>query len=156
MASIQHELWIDAPIERVMRLLNSGAGISQWWDKQAERETPEGRVLEHTPGSGSEHGAVRFLVLSNGPGEIRWRCISTHPSDSPASAWTGTEVSFVIGSRSSSKVATQRWALDAPVQTVLLFEHSKWEQGSHYLPFCSFAWANVLDNLKKKAEQADA
>lgn len=155
MASIQHELWIDAPIEKVASLLDSAAGISQWWDEQTERETPDGRVLEHTPGSGPEHGTVRFLVLANGPGEIRWRCISTHPSDSPASAWTGTEVSFVIGSRASSKVATQRWASGAAVQTVVRFEHSKWDPGSQYLPFCSFAWASVLGNLRDKAEQAD-
>ena len=99
MASIRHEIWLDAPTERVFELLSSAEGISTWWDRQTEKETPEGVVFEHNPGP--EHGVVRFLVLESEPHKVvRWRCISTHPENTPAFEWTGTEIAFHLGYRS--------------------------------------------------------
>lgn len=150
MISISHEVWIDAPPERVFGLLGSAEGISTWWDEQTERETADGVVLEHTPGP--EHGTVRFLVLETRPNElVRWKCVSTHPDNVPASEWTGTEISFAIGSRASSRVATEKWASEIPVQTVLKFEHSGWREDSKYLSFCNYAWADVLGKLARQA-----
>lgn len=150
MASIEHEVWIDAPPERVYELLSSAASISTWWDEQTERETPDGVIFEHSPGP--EHGVVQFLVLESTPHLIRWRCISSHPDNVPASEWTGTEIAFHIGDRASSEVASEKWAANLPAQTVLRLNHSGWREGARYLAFCSFAWAAVLMNLSKKAE----
>ena len=149
MASIEQEVWIDAPPERVFDLLRSAAGISTWWDKQTKKDTPDGVVFEHSPGP--EHGVVQFLVLESSANLIRWKCISSHAENVPASEWTGTEITFHIGNRSSSSVATETWAANLPVQTVLRLNHSGWREGARYLPFCNFAWAGVLTNLAKKA-----
>ncbi|MDH3376857.1 MAG: SRPBCC domain-containing protein [Gammaproteobacteria bacterium] len=150
MASIRHEVWIDAPPSRVFELLSSAEGISTWWDQQTKVDTPEGVVLEHNPGP--EHGTVQFLVLESEKDRlVRWRCISSHPENVPASEWTGTEISFHMGERSSSEPASEKWSAQIPVQTVLRLDHSGWPDNSKYLPFCNFAWADVLTKLSKKA-----
>lgn len=150
MASIKHEVWIDAPPERVFELLRSAEGISIWWSKQTEKQTPEGVVFEHSPGP--EHGTVRFLVLESVENSlIRWRCISEHPENTPAADWTDTEITFQVGQREISEVATERWANNIPIKTVLRFEHTGWKDGAKHLPFCSYAWAEVLSSLSKAA-----
>lgn len=154
MASIEHEVWIDASPDRVYELLRSAEGISTWWDKQTRKDTPDGVVFEHSPGP--EHGVVQFLVLESSPELIRWKCISRHPNNVPASEWTGTEIVFHIGDRSNSAVATENWAAKLPARTVLRLNHSGWREDARYLPFCNFAWAGVLMNLSKKAVEDGA
>ena len=155
MTSIRHELWLDAPPQRVFELLSSAEGISQWWDKQTKKETPEGVVFEHFPGPA--HGVVRFLVLESAPHEVvRWRCISTHPENTPAFEWTGTEIAFYLGDRESSPAAKAKWAAEIPIQTVLRFEHSGWDANAKYLPFCNHAWGALLPSMSEKAMEGDA
>ncbi|TDR20467.1 hypothetical protein [Marinicella litoralis] len=154
MGKIEHEVWIDAAPERIYELLRSAEGISTWWDQQTKVDTSEGVVFEHSPGP--EHGVVQFLVLESQPALIRWKCISKHPPDVPASEWTGTEIQFHIGSRSTSVPATQKWAAEFPIQTVLKLKHLGWQEGAKFLPFCNFAWAAVLTNLTKRAVGGDA
>lgn len=155
MSSIKLEIWIDASPHRVYELLSSAEAIGTWWDKQTSRDTPEGIVLEHSPGP--EHGTVSFLVLKSEPAQlVKWRCISTHPENVPASEWTGTEITFNIGGRDSSGVAADKWASGIPVQTVIQFEHSGWPTESKYFAFCSYAWANVLGMLVSKAVANDS
>lgn len=155
MASIRHELWLDVPPQRVFELLSSAEGISTWWDKQTAQETPDGVVLEHFPGPA--HGVVRFLVLQSEPHKVvRWRCISTHPANTPASEWTGTEIAFYLGDRGSSPAVMGKWTDEIPIQTVLKFEHSGWNENAKYLPFCNNAWGGVLASLSKKATENDA
>lgn len=150
MASIRHEVWIDAPPKRVFDLLSSADNISTWWDEQTEKETPEGVVLEHSPGP--EHGVVRFLVLeTDAPRRVKWKCISSHPDDVPASEWTGTEITFHLSDRAGSAVAVEKWAAQIPVQTVLRLEHTGWNDDARYLPFCNYAWAGVLTELAARA-----
>lgn len=150
MKSIEHEVWIDAPLERVYELLSSAEGISRWWDEQTEKQTPEGVVFEHTPGP--EHGTVRFLILDRVENElVRWRCISEHPDNTPASDWTNTEITFRLGRREDSEVATETWTSPIPIQTVVRFEHSGWKEGAKHYAFCNYGWADVLSKLSKAA-----
>ncbi len=154
MENIEHEIWIDAAPSRVFELLDSAEAISTWWDQQTRRETPDGVVYEHSPGP--EHGVVQFLVLESEPHLIRWKCISKHPANVPASEWSGTDITFSIGARTSSSIAGEKWAADFPVQTVLKLEHAGWRQGARYRAFCNFAWAAVLTNLSNKAVATQA
>ena len=152
MNTIQHEVWIDAPQQVVYELLASAEAIGTWWDKQTHKETPKGVVFEHSPGP--DHGTVQFLVLASEPNHlVKWRCISDHPANVPASEWKNTEMTFEIGNRDSSKVASESWASAIPVQTVIKFQHTGWPTPSKYLPFCNKAWGDVLNNLKKKGEE---
>lgn len=154
MASIEQEIWIDAAPDRVFELLSTAEAISTWWDQQTKKETPDGVVFEHSPGP--EHGVVQFLVLESAPHLIKWKCISSHAENVPASEWIGTEIAFHIGNRGSSSVATEKWAANIPVQTVLTLKHSGWREGARYMAFCNFAWARVLTNLANKAVQNGA
>jgi hypothetical protein len=116
--------------------------------------TSEGLVWEHTPGP--EHGTVRMLVQERVPDRLlRWKCISRHAEDVPASAWTGTTMTFALGERASSHVATEKWAREMPLQTVLSFAHEGWDESSRYLPFCNTGWAGVLMQLAEKAAESE-
>ena len=85
MASLCHEVWINAPIAKVYQAISTVEGISSWWDKQTAIQTDSSVVLEHDPGP--EHGVVRLKVLDlTQDRRVEWECISTHPQTSPASA----------------------------------------------------------------------
>ncbi|RYH66142.1 MAG: SRPBCC domain-containing protein [Alcaligenaceae bacterium] len=147
MPVIRHEVWIDAPRERVYECLGSVDGVSRWWDTQIERITPRGPAWEHSPGPA--HGVVQMLVLAREPGRmLQWQCISAHDASTPASEWTGTTITFALGERASSAAASGGWARQIPVQTVLSFTHQGWKEGARFFAFCNTAWGTVLQQLK--------
>lgn len=147
MATIWHEVWINASVERVYLALSNAEGVSSWWDKQTAVQTDDdGLVLESNPGP--EHGVLRLKVLDLNEGKgVEWECISSHPSSSPASAWTGTHVIFGIGRRS-----VPPWALNKTEMTILTFRHTGWDEKSEYFGFCNFKWGEVLQKLKQVCE----
>ena len=61
MATIHHQVLINAPVEKVYQVISTADGIGTWWDKQARTETDSGPVLEHNPGP--EHGVVKLRVV---------------------------------------------------------------------------------------------
>ncbi len=137
MATLYHQVWINAPAARVYEAISTAEGISSWWDKQTATETDSGLVLEHNPGP--EHGVVKLKVLQMAPDKwIEWECISTHPKSSPASAWTGTHFSFEITEREN--------------MAILDFRHSGWDENSEYLGFCNFGWGVALQKLQRWCE----
>ena len=117
MATIRHELSIDAPPEKVYEALSSADRIGTWWDKQTAVPTDRGLVLEHNPGP--EHGVVQLRVVEQIPNRrVEWECISLHPGSSPASAWTGTRFIFELSGRSQSRGAgtfrrTAHWCISS-------------------------------------------
>jgi hypothetical protein len=126
--------------------------MSSWWDKLTPVQTDEGEVWEHSPGP--EHGKVRMLVVERVRNQrFTWKCISKHSPHVPASAWTGTTMTFVLGRRASSLVAQEKWAKKFPLKTVLVFTHDGWSESSRYLPFCNTAWATTLQQLSDKARR---
>lgn len=151
MASIKHELWIDAAADAVYALLGTAGGVSSWWDQQTERQTDDGLIWEHSPGP--EHGTVQFLVTRRDLNRtVQWKCVSQHGPSTPASAWTGTVITFTLADRAASKVASAQWAASIPLQTVLFFSHDGWDEQSPYLGFCNTAWAEVLQKLASRAQ----
>ena len=146
MATLYHEVWIDAPTVKVYEAISTPAGISAWWNEQTSTHTGQDTVLEHCPGP--EHGVVKMKVLDTTPNErIEWECISTHPPSSPASAWTGTHIVFEIARRS-----VPPWASERVDMAILSFHHSGWDEKSQYFGFCNFAWGQVLQKLKDVCE----
>ena len=146
MATLCHEVWINASTAKVYEAISTPAGIGAWWDEQTVTHTHQGTVLEHSPGP--EHGVVKMKVLDSTPNErIEWECISTHPPSSPASAWTGTHIVFDLARRS-----VPPWARERVDMVVLNFRHSGWNEKSEYFGFCNFAWGQVLQKLKDVCE----
>ena len=61
MATIHHQVAIDAPPAKVYAAIATADGISTWWDKQTAVNSERGLVFEHNPGP--EHGVVKLRVV---------------------------------------------------------------------------------------------
>ena len=146
MATLFHEVWINAPTSRVYEKLSNAGGLSEWWTKHTATETDQGLVLESSPGP--EHGIVRMKVLNlKQNARVEWECLSTHPRSSPASAWTGTHITFEITRRS-----VPPWAKEKTDMVILTLRHSGWDESSEFIGFCNFQWGVALQKLKQVCE----
>ncbi len=150
MATLSHQVWINAPVSKVYAALATADGLGRWWAPHTSTETEAGLVLAH--GAGTEHGEVRMMVLeSTQDRRVEWEIVSTHPSRSPACAWTGTHISFEMTERQNPG----HWlghSDDVPRMAVIEFRHSGWDEHSEYFGFCNFAWGETLLMLKQWCE----
>jgi uncharacterized protein YndB with AHSA1/START domain len=150
MTTLYHQVWIDAPAAKIYDAIATAEGLGRWWAPHESTETDAGFVLSHDPGPA--HGMVRLKVLDRIPNKrVEWECISTHPSSSPASAWTGTHLVWEISERGNIAAMTGVGRDGDPI-TVLEFRHTGWNEKSEYLGFCNFAWGEALALLKKWCE----
>jgi uncharacterized protein YndB with AHSA1/START domain len=137
MATLYHQVWVNAPTAKLYEAISTEKGIGSWWDKPIAAELDIGPVLEFSPGA--EHGVLRMKVLERIQGKrVEWECISTHPKNSPASAWTGTHIIFEITEREN--------------MAILDFRHSGWDENSEYFGFCNYHWGVALQKLKQWCE----
>jgi len=150
MATLCHQVWINASVANVYEALATAHGLSSWWAPHTSTETDASLVLAHSPGS--EHGEVRMRVLDRVQNRrVEWEIISSHPKRSPASAWTGTRIAFEISERDNPGY----WlgvSDGGPRMAVLEFRHSGWDENSEYFGFCNFAWGETLLMLKQRCE----
>jgi len=150
MATLQHQVWINAPVATAYQLLATAEGLSQWWAPHTSSETGAGLVLTHDPGPA--HGPVKMKVIERIPNRrVEWEIISTHPKSSPASAWTGTRIVFEIVERDNI-AALSGFGKDGDRVAVVEFRHSGWDEHSPYFGFCNFAWGQALNMLKQSCE----
>jgi uncharacterized protein YndB with AHSA1/START domain len=146
MATLYHQVWIAASTAKVFEAISTEDGIGSWWDRPRAERSDSTVVLEFNPGP--EHGVLRARVLEAVRDErVEWEFFSTHPANSPASAWTGTRVLFEISRR-----AVPPWAVDRAEMTIVDFRHSGWDERSEYLGFCNFGWGEALQKLKQRCE----
>lgn len=150
MATLYHQVWIDAPVSKVYDALATAEGLGRWWAPHTSTKTDAGLVLAHNPGG--EHGEVRMKVLeTTRDTRVEWEIISTHPKQSPASAWAGTHMVFELSERENPGV----WrgvSSESPRMTVLEFRHTGWNENSEFFGFCNFAWGATLLVLKQWCE----
>ncbi|MFQ3786360.1 SRPBCC family protein [Halomonas sp. A29] len=153
MATLHHQVWIDAPREKVYEALASAEGLAQWWAPHTASETDEGLVLAHSPGPA--HGNVQMKVLERTPHRrIEWKIISSHPASSPASAWSGTHIVFEL----TTQPSPGHWLgmnNEGQPMTVLEFHQVGWDEDSEFLGFCNYAWGLTLDMLRQWCESQD-
>ena len=156
MATIHHQIAIQASPGKVYAALATADGIGTWWDRQTAVQTNDGLVLEHNPGP--KHGVVRLKVLALVPDRrVEWECISTHPAESPASAWTGTHFIFELSERESAAAVAEQESMPQtsakPVRmTTVDFRQTGYDETSAFAGFNNFAWGQVLSNLKRVCE----
>ena len=130
MATIRHQVLIDAQVAKVYQALSTAEGISTWWDKQTPTQTDRGLVLAHNPGP--EHGVVQLRVIELIPNKrVEWECISTHPKGSPASAWTGTHFIFEITERNNIPSSGSNLIRSAPPRWI--FARTATMNGANFL-----------------------
>jgi len=154
MTTLYHQVWIDAPLATVYGALATAEGLGKWWAPH-ESETVDGvTVLSHSPGK--EHGDVRTKVIDAASEQrIAWEIISEHPDQSPASAWTGTQIVFELAQAPSPG----RWMgqpREGEPMTVLNFQHLGWDESSRFFGFCNYAWGVTLDGLKNWCESQES
>lgn len=150
MATIHHQLWIDAPQATVHDALASAQGLSRWWIPHQQAVIDGDTLISHNPGPA--HGVVAMKLLEGVAGQcVRLEVISRHPPQSPASAWTGTEIRFDL-SRRASPGTWRGLPHEGDPMTVLEFQHLGWDPQSDYYGFCSQAWAETLVMLRRWAE----
>ena len=78
MATIYHQVWINAPVAKVYEAISTPDGLSSWWAPHTSTETDAGLVLAHSPGA--EHGDVKMKVFDTVQDRrVEWEIISTHP-----------------------------------------------------------------------------
>jgi hypothetical protein len=150
MATLYHQVWIDAPVAKVYEGISTAEGLGRWWAPHTSVETAAGLVMSHDPGV--EHGEVKMKVLDRVQDRrVEWEIVSRHPQSSPASAWSGTHIVFELAERENPG---HRLGIssDRPHMTVLDFRHSGWDENSEYLGFCNFAWGETLLMLKQWCE----
>jgi len=148
MATIYHQVSINAPLAKVYDAISTADGIGTWWDKQTPNQTDRGLVLEHNPGL--EHGVVKLRVVELIPNKrVEWECISTHPRSSPASAWTGTHFIFEIAERDNVSSGSKHNQVRA---TTLDFRQAGYDERSEFFGSNNFAWGQVLQKLKQVLE----
>ena len=150
MATLYHQVWINAPVSTAYAAISTATGLGQWWAPHTSTQTPDGLVLAHHPGP--EHGEVRMKVIDLQPDRrVEWEIISMHPRQSPASAWTGTQVVFDLSERDNpgARLGIEH---NGPRMTALDFRHAGWDEQSEYLGFCNFAWGATLMMLKQWCE----
>ena len=149
MATIRHQVLIDAPVAKVYEAISTADRIGTWWDKQTPIQTDRGVVLEHNPGP--EHGVVKLRVVELVPHKrVEWECVSSHPKSSPASAWTGTHFIFEIVE--GNNVASAGSNRDQIPATILDFSQVGYDEQSEFFGSNNAAWEQVLQNLKRTAE----
>ena len=152
MATIYHQVWLEASAQKVYEALATAESIGKWWAPHSSTLTAEGvEILAHDPGE--RHGEVRMKVTAKVPGErVEWEVISHHPEQSPASAWTGTRILFELSERPNP--GSWRGIPEGDRKlAVLEFRHSSWDENSPFLGFCNFAWGAVLTMLKQACEK---
>jgi len=136
MADIHYQLKLVAPLCAVHAAISDPERIGSWWDEATVGMLEGYQSLTFHPGEG--HGVLEMLVVHDQPDRIVWRCVSEHASASLASAWTGTEIEFVLS--------------EVEAGTRLDFRHLGWDSDNRWFGFCSDRWAMALQTLTKYCE----
>jgi uncharacterized protein YndB with AHSA1/START domain len=153
MATLYHQVWIEAPVAKVYEAIAAAEGLGEWWAPHTSKVTDDGLVLAHVPGEG--HGEVRLKVIDLVHNQrVEWEVISHHPEQSPASSWTGTRILFELDERPNPGGWRGIEEGDRTL-TAVEFRHSGWAEDSPFLGFCNFAWGVVLGMLKEWCEKKE-
>lgn len=132
MATMHHQVWIDAEPKQVYEALATTTGIEGWWTDRVESDEEEGGTLT----VGFEGGTVEytFEIAEHSPGHrVVWDCM-----DGPEE-WVDTELYWEM-------MAGQDGG------TVLLFKHMDWEQASEFFALCNSTWGALMFVLKDFVE----
>jgi len=126
MATIFHQVLIDAPIETVYNNITTQDGLSQWWIADCTVQPELGFINEfRVEGIGSNRMKVVNLKSNQ---NVTWECLNDKDD------WTGTHVSFELSTRGSL--------------TCLNFRHIGYKEQNEIFATCNYHWARHLSMLK--------
>ena len=130
MASIFHQIIIQAEKQVIFDAITTQKGLSSWWIKDCEALPEKGHVntfkVEGYPLNKMK--ITRFKAND----KLTWKCIGGDKD------WIGTKISFIIKEGNSGNI--------------LQFKHSKWKKKKGFFATCSFHWARHLIMLQYYCE----
>ncbi len=130
MATIFHQLIINADPKVIYEAITSQKGLSSWWIKDCEAKAEVGYINTFTfEGYPSTKMKIRKLVTDT---KIVWKCVEGDKE------WRGTKLTFSISSENSG--------------SILQFKHAKWKRQSSFYATCNFHWARHFIMLKEYCE----
>lgn len=132
MATIHHQIGVDAPLLSVFEALATTEGVSKWWSR-CEGNAEQGGKFEMHFGD----YVMPFTVASVVPSElVRWK-----PQLEAAHEWSGTAIEFALANDGK--------------QTLIRFKHEDWRQPTDFFGHCSTKWAVFLISLKQMLETGE-
>jgi hypothetical protein len=129
MANIRHSISIDAAPPRILPLISSANGFSQWWAADVSDDPSTGRVT-----LSFFKGATVYLldpVRDTPSGEVAWLCQS-------GDEWKGTKLQFELTFNGKS--------------TLVKFAHALWQAETDYFISCNTTWGALMYRLKSASE----
>ena len=129
MNDIRHSLAMDAPADRLRRLVGSADGLTAWWAEDVVR-VPGSSALEL--GFFDRSTVYRLVLVAGADDDVRWQCETGHE-------WAGTELRFRLQSKGA--------------QTLLEFTHHGWKDASAFFVSCNTVWGHLMFKLKDLAER---
>jgi uncharacterized protein YndB with AHSA1/START domain len=121
---IEHELTVNAPIERVFTELSTGAGLSSWWTLSSTVEPGIGGRVQLNFGPSYQWAGI--IRVWDPPVAIEWEMTETAPMPD----WLGTRVGVRLTADGSG--------------TVVHFFHRGWTDATQHARISSFCWAMYL------------
>lgn len=129
MPNIRHAISIDAAPTRILPLISSAEGFSQWWAADVY-EDGSTKIVDLSFSKGST--IYRLDPVAGMPsGEVAWLCQT-------GNEWQGTKLLFKMTFDGKS--------------TLLKFTHSGWAAETDYFVACNTTWGAIMFRLKEAAE----
>ncbi len=128
MPDINHLIRVAAPLGRIVPLISTGAGFTEWWAEDVEADS--GGVVRL---GFFNRATVYVLRLDAGATEARtsWRCETGRE-------WSGTRLVFDL-TMEGQEVAVR-------------FTHGDWSHATDYFTSCNTTWGELMFRLKGAAE----
>jgi len=130
MATIYHQIRINASPETVFKAISEQDGLSNWWLKDciAKAELGFVNIFRVSPYPENEMKVIDIKPFER----LEWECLKSDKE------WIGTHISFEISRQNDL--------------TKLDFKHSGWSEQSEFFGICNYHWARHLNMLIKYCE----
>lgn len=129
--SIHHDVFIEAPIERVFEAVTTPSELNRWWTQRCSG-TPK-LEAEYNLYFTDQYDWWGRVTKCEAPHNFEIQMTQSDPD------WDPTRFGFHL-SFSNGK-------------TLLSFYHQGWEENNHHFRFSSWCWALLLKALKEYIEQ---
>jgi uncharacterized protein YndB with AHSA1/START domain len=147
MPNIRHELFIEAPSEKIYTAITTSQGLSAWWTSTNAK--PERNSVARFA-FGQEYFKEMEITELKSQTQVKWTCIAG------AEEWIGTTLSFELQPVDRESLLNRHRELEGQLQqqkngdqgTVLTFHHDNWKDYTPMFAECNYTWAQFLRSLK--------
>ncbi len=126
---IEHELVVNAPVERVFACFDTVQGLDAWWTSTSTAESRVGGRFDF--GFDAVFQWAGVVRVYDAPRAIEWEMTETDPMPD----WRGTRVGAILTAEGGA--------------TRLHFYHRGWEGPTPHQRISSFCWAMYLRLLAR-------